>query len=79
MTVETLPDWEDIPAVSDRVNDLMRQNTALINEAVHVFETGDLFDADTLAYLHDLWAESLDVEDKLTKARSPELDWFHTN
>lgn len=76
MTVEQLPEWVDIPAVSDRVNDLMRQDTALVNEAARLLDAGHNGD-DVTEQLQDLWAESIDVESKLTKARAPELDWLH--
>ncbi|OZE95069.1 hypothetical protein CH302_19200 [Rhodococcus sp. 15-2388-1-1a] len=76
MTVEHLPEWTDIPAASDRINDLMRQDTALINEAARLLDAGHYTD-DTVDQLQDIWAESIDVEAKLTKARAPELDWLH--
>lgn len=67
-----LPEWVDLTNVSDRVNALMRTNWALLNEAAALLNAGDM---SPLAWeaLQDIWAESIDLESKLARARDEEV------
>ena len=62
----------DLTNVSDRVNALMRTNWALLNEAAALLNAGDM---SPLAWeaLQDIWAESIDLESKLARARDEEV------
>ncbi|MBJ8342804.1 hypothetical protein JGU71_28330 [Antrihabitans sp. YC3-6] len=65
----TLPEWVDLTNMSDRVNALMRANWALINEAADLLNAGDMGPL-TWEALQDIWAETIDIEANIAKARA---------
>ncbi|MFD7046104.1 hypothetical protein, partial [Rhodococcus jostii] len=66
--VDRLGRWEDCDNISDRANDLMRQNWALVDEVVRLFYAGDYRD-DVVEEIRDLLAASLDIETKYAAVR----------
>ncbi|WP_037162701.1 hypothetical protein [Rhodococcoides fascians] len=68
--VERLGDWQAIPGASDRVNDLMRQNWALLDAAAYIINAGDPDPEE----LQDLIDESATVDEKLQATRAAEVE-----
>lgn len=76
MSVEPLPEWMNIEKASDRVNDLMRQNWALLNEAIELFNSGDYSPMSWLE-LQDIFAECIDIDVKYATTLTAETEEFH--
>lgn len=72
-----LPPWEDIPNISQRSNDLMRQNWVLVAEATRICNSiwfdGVDCTPETEETLKDIWAESIDIERKFKQSREDDF------
>lgn len=71
--IEQLGEWPDAPGISDRANDLMRENWHLLNECVRMYNAGELADPDALEDFRDLIGQSLAIERKYAEVRQAEF------
>lgn len=71
--IDQLGPWQDTPNISQRSNDLMRENWLILNECVRMYNAGELEDPDALEEFRDLIGQSIEIERRYTKARGPEF------
>lgn len=64
-----LPEWGDLPCVSERANALMRKNWELINLASDLLAEGGV----APEILVDIWNETLSIERKYEAERAADF------
>lgn len=76
--VPTLGPWIDIPGNSDRANDLMRRNWALVDQtAAVVNRCAGQVSVEQEELLREIWEETLDIERKYTDLLAAENAEYH--